>query len=473
MAENLVKFVYASMADFTKSGFTPDANTIYFVKDGDLYKIYKGSVLYDGTSPDVAADLAQLENYIGTLPVDEAYDDLIDYIEKSDAAVAQDAADAIDDLENSLADVATSGTAADVAVVDSGNKLTATNVETALAELADAIASGGEAGAVSLESASGSGNVLTVYSLYQGVTQSDTAEQKAAKKIGDINIPKDYLVRSATIEVVETADTPYQGAVVGDKYIDFVLNTKDGDTGTPAHMYLPVNDLVDVYQGSQGSEITVTIGSSNTIQATVNEIDGSKVIYEVGTGGAADITVNDKISDLEDALGDGIAALDADVDAAAVPASGYDTYAVGVVSGITEVDGVITAVDTTYVDAAGSAVTAKNLVIGQSGDLASADTIYGAKAYADGLVNDLDADRDATTSNTDRFALAVMTGVTEANGIITSVDSAAADAAGAATTVKSEVIGASTDAKTADTIYGAKAYADDAVATALTWGSIS
>lgn len=40
------------------------------------------------------------------------------------------------------------------------------------------------------------------------------------------------------------------------------------------------------------------------------------------------------------------------------------------------------------------------------------------------------------------------------------------DTAGAAATVKSEVIGASTDAATADTIYGAKKYADEVAATA-------
>ena len=32
-----------------------------------------------------------------------------------------------------------------------------------------------------------------------------------------INIPKDFLVKSATLEVVDTADEPYSGAAVGDK----------------------------------------------------------------------------------------------------------------------------------------------------------------------------------------------------------------------------------------------------------------
>lgn len=61
--------------------------------------------------------------------------------------------------------------------------------------------------------------------------------------------------------------------------------------------------------------------------------------------------------------------------------------------------------------------------------------------------------------------------VTAADGKITAISGSIAantyDAHGAASTAKSEVIGASGDAKTADTVYGAKAYADDAAAAAL------
>lgn len=47
-------------------------------------------------------------------------------------------------------------------------------------------------------------------------------------KVGDsINIPKDFLIKSATVETVETADDPVTGYAVGDKYLDFVVNTKD------------------------------------------------------------------------------------------------------------------------------------------------------------------------------------------------------------------------------------------------------
>lgn len=73
----------------------------------------------------------------------------------------------------------------------------------------------------------------------------------------DINIPKDYLVKSADIKVVATADDPYTGAAVGDKYIDFVVNTVGGD-GNETHIYLSVQDLVDEYTAGDGIEISAT-----------------------------------------------------------------------------------------------------------------------------------------------------------------------------------------------------------------------
>lgn len=73
----------------------------------------------------------------------------------------------------------------------------------------------------------------------------------------DINIPKDYLVKSADIKVVAAADDPYTGAVVGDKYIDFVVNTVGGD-GNESHIYLSVQDLVNEYTAGDGIEISAT-----------------------------------------------------------------------------------------------------------------------------------------------------------------------------------------------------------------------
>lgn len=79
---------------------------------------------------------------------------------------------------------------------------------------------------------------------------------KDGAQVGEkINIPKDFLVNSADIKTVETADTPYEGAQVGDLYIDFVINSKSADD-TASHVYLPVNELVDAYNGGNGIEVS-------------------------------------------------------------------------------------------------------------------------------------------------------------------------------------------------------------------------
>lgn len=80
-----------------------------------------------------------------------------------------------------------------------------------------------------------------------------------------INIPKDFLVNGADILEVDTADQPYEGAQVGDLYIDFVINSKNGDD-TASHVYLPVNELVDAYTGGNGIEIS----AQNVVSAKVD-----------------------------------------------------------------------------------------------------------------------------------------------------------------------------------------------------------
>jgi len=269
-----------------------------------------------------------------------------------------------------LEEVAVTGAAADVSVADAHDKITATNVEDALEELVDAIATAVDASDVTCEQNSGSGDVLKVYSFYQGVLGTDTPEQKAAKKIVDINIPKDYLVKSAEIKTVTVDDEPYTGAKVGDKYIDFTINTKDGQgTGTAEHIYIALNDLVSVIQGSVGAEVTVTVGPNNVIGATINTIDGAKITYIAeSTAGAGDgETVKAALTRLDGAVGvtgsvsqkinTAIVALDADVDAS-TDTSVTDQYKTPVISGVTEVDGILTAVDSIDVDRAGAATAA-------------------------------------------------------------------------------------------------------------------
>lgn len=112
------------------------------------------------------------------------------------------------------------------------------------------------------------------------ITKQGTAETgflstyyltKDGAQVGEkINIPKDFLVNSADIKEVEVADQPYDGAQVGDLYIDFVINSKNADD-TASHVYLPVNELVDAYTGGNG----ITVSSSNLISAKIDDANAN------------------------------------------------------------------------------------------------------------------------------------------------------------------------------------------------------
>lgn len=80
-----------------------------------------------------------------------------------------------------------------------------------------------------------------------------------------INIPKDYLVKEAELLEVAVTNTPYSGAVIGDKYIDFTINTQASDEDEQ-HIYLPVKDLVDVYTGGNG----INIDASNIVSVQID-----------------------------------------------------------------------------------------------------------------------------------------------------------------------------------------------------------
>lgn len=98
-------------------------------------------------------------------------------------------------------------------------------------------------------------------------------------QVGDtINIPKDYLVKSASVKTVSTANNPVSGYAVGDKYLDFVINTKDS-TGTDEHLYVLVSDLIDTYTAD---ESTLTL-SSNTFSVKNGGITKNKLASAVQT----------------------------------------------------------------------------------------------------------------------------------------------------------------------------------------------
>ena len=97
--------------------------------------------------------------------------------------------------------------------------------------------------------------------------------QKDGAGVGaKINIPKDYLVKSAEVKTSTGTDDP-SGFPKDTKYIDFTINTYDtqSGSGTESHIYLNVADLVDVYTSGSGENdaVKISISSDNKISATV------------------------------------------------------------------------------------------------------------------------------------------------------------------------------------------------------------
>lgn len=141
--------------------------------------------------------------------------------------------------------------------------ISAGDLQTVLGDLEDAIAAGGTGAMVTVEKlATAESGFAASYVIKQG------GEQKGAT----INIPKDFLVKSATLATATASDP--SGLPEGSKYIDFTVNAKDSSE-TAEHIYLPVNDLVDVYTAGNG--LTLSAGNEFAGVVDANNANGLSV----------------------------------------------------------------------------------------------------------------------------------------------------------------------------------------------------
>lgn len=135
------------------------------------------------------------------------------------------------------------------------------------------------------------------YQLFEVTGEGASAVETAVG--AKINIPKDMVVQSATVETVETADVPYEGAQVGDKYIDLVIANADN-----THVYIPVNDLVDVYTAGNGINITgnavsVVISGTNANGLSVTAKGVELALATATTAGAMSAADKDKLDNAD------------------------------------------------------------------------------------------------------------------------------------------------------------------------------
>ena len=103
----------------------------------------------------------------------------------------------------------------------------------------------------------------------------------ASSYVGDvINIPKDMVLQSATLERVIEVNVPYIGAVIGDPYIHMVFN----DAAASA-IYVPVKDLADTYTAGDGIDIidhTISVKIATEANGLV-AVDGGALSISLAT----------------------------------------------------------------------------------------------------------------------------------------------------------------------------------------------
>ena len=325
----------------------------------------------------VGDDLDALEALVGEIPAGASATTVVGYAEEVADAVADD----LDALDQSLSAVAKSGDAADVTYDNTTSGLTADDVQEAIDELAEASAGGVASKTIWFtDNSAGQSDYAKVYKIYQGANAPD-AQSSPASLVGTINIPKDQVLQDASIVTITYSDGKlYDGAT------DVTTLIKGGDTPTSADagkymkfimqnvtdpLYANLSEFIDIYTGGTTTEATVSISNANEITVTIGEIDGSKL--------AASSVAKAKLA----------SGVQASLDLAD---SAVQSVAEGATNGTVAVDGTDVAVHglgsaaytaSTAYDAAGTAATAAANVVGSSGDAASANTIYGAKAYAD------------------------------------------------------------------------------------------
>lgn len=235
-ADSRVQFCYVPTGKSVP--VTRDANTIYFAVDEK--QIYVGA---DLISKDYAAEIQALVNEQITIVI------------TGSGNVVSDAS--FDSTTHTL--TLTKSSLPSAAVYTMSEKSTPTAGSIATYELLKDNVAEGDAieilGYTITKASTAETGYAATYQLFQGSTA-----------VGDkINIPKDMVVESAEIKVVTTPDVPYPGAQVGDKYIDFIIANKAQN-----HIYLPVNDLVDVYTAAPGAtQVQLAISNTNEISATL------------------------------------------------------------------------------------------------------------------------------------------------------------------------------------------------------------
>lgn len=197
----------------------------------------------------------------------------------------------------------------------------------------------------------------------EGYAKAYTITQTATGLNTTINIPKDMVVQSGTVETDPSGQDP-------GTYLVLTLANADSDK-----VYINVGSLIEyVTSGSEeGDQIFITISPDHKVTATL------------ATGS---VTKEQLVSTVQTTLNKADSALQSgDI------TSGTANGTISVKGSDVTVNGLKSAAfsESTDFEEAGAAAAVKSEVIGTAEDAGTVDTIKGAKKYADGLVTNLNA----------------------------------------------------------------------------------
>lgn len=353
-----VKFLKGTAAQYEASAKT--VTTFYFVDETDLYlgnvKLSNATDLANAVAristneTDIASIQDQLKSLVGSESgsisdmIDSAINDLKDELQPQITA-NKNAIDAINNADTGiLATAKKYADTQDTTLVGSLDDLTTTaktNVIDAINELSSEISGVGTAGEVKLTENPSTETYSKSYTLTQGTTT-----------VGTIDIPKDMVVESGTVE------TNPEGQPEG-TYIVLTLANATNDK-----IYVNVGTLVDIYKAKESAaQVQIAIDSSTReISATI--VAGSVTSTEL----AANAVTTEKIADANVTKAKLATSLQSAIESAESALQAAD-ITTGSANGTIAVDGTDVAVkglgsaaykESSAFDAAGSASTAES-----------------------------------------------------------------------------------------------------------------
>lgn len=121
------------------------------------------------------------------------------------------------------------------------------------------------------------------------------------KPIGDaIDIPKAF--KTGSVKTVIAPDDPYDGAAIGDKYLDIVFDDVTQTENTEKHFYIPVNDLVDHIEAGNGiavngAKVSIKIDPEYANGLETDEESGLKLTLATQNSNGAMSNIDKKFID--------------------------------------------------------------------------------------------------------------------------------------------------------------------------------